>query len=169
MRRFPFQNHVLSYYFAPLHIVDALDLCSKTGGRLLTIDRVQTQRAVTRHIFRIIRSLGSNYSRNHPITKGFWVGGIDNFEEGVWRWVNGSRIPTRSTMPGYQNWYRRNGFYEPDDGYYGFNDFEHDCLYVSGASSEIYSRRGALGAWFDGNCWTYKYAICENNVEDFGR
>ena len=69
----------------------------------------------------------------HPV--GFWIGGSDRRQEGVWRWeTSGSRLS-------YTNW----GPGEPDN-YAGI----HDCLYISS------------GSWWDFPCYyNYRY-ICES-------
>ncbi|XP_029365909.1 CD209 antigen-like protein E isoform X1 [Echeneis naucrates] len=70
---------------------------------------------------------------------GIWIGLTDQEEEGVWKWIDG----TRAT----KLYWRQN---QPDNGYKG----NEDCVEISKISSNINS-------WNDLQCTTSLYYMCE--------
>ena len=124
---------------------------------LLVIDRPEIQTAVVDHIYAI--GFLPQVAWSSILAPGYWLGGTDTEEEGVWRWSNTNRsvIPTRSNQSGFERWYRQAGLNEPSNDY-GYED----CLYVNVLNSGTYPN--LVGTWFSYDCSAVKYYICQANA-----
>ncbi|CAL1612102.1 unnamed protein product [Knipowitschia caucasica] len=71
-----------------------------------------------------------------------WIGLSDLQEEGVWRWVDGTKLTTSFWMSG-----------EPNDTGTG-----EDCVEIN--------YKGQLGRWNDENCGVAHQFICERRLDD---
>ena len=166
VRRIPYQNQVFTYIFDRIYFIDALEVCSKIRGKLLFIDSAEIQQAVVSHMRDVIGPLPYDSQWDNPEDVGFWVGGFD-LVEGVWRFINGTRLPTGQGTRGYQNWHSE---FEGNIEVFGLGakaDFR--CMYIRALYNDGNRVIDHNGRWFDGNCWTQKHAICQSDVQGYGK
>ncbi|XP_078487952.1 uncharacterized protein LOC100179634 isoform X3 [Ciona intestinalis] len=148
------------FYLRRLNFAGALQTCIGNGGSLATIDTAEKQQAVLDHLLNGIGVLSNNGVWVNIWAPGYWIGGSDLVNEGVWVWQeDASNIP-RPGNPGYQNWFTEYTLYQQP-----FSALpSHDCMYMS-ARSQIGNFR-TLGKWFDSICTVTKYFVCMNDVQD---
>ncbi|XP_039993330.1 uncharacterized protein LOC120795454 [Xiphias gladius] len=111
--------------------LEARNFCKKQGGDLAIIDSTEKHLAVSELI--------NNYrDATKPITQsGFWIGLRDIEEEGMWKWLDGTKL-----IEGYWN----DG--EPN------NQYGEDC-------AATYPRDNPFKAWNDAPCNYELKWICE--------
>ncbi|CAG5127299.1 unnamed protein product, partial [Candidula unifasciata] len=105
--------------------LDGMLLCRVYGGHLVEI---QTKKENT-YLIREFRKRGYDI---------VWLGGSDQFSEGVWYWV-----ASRSEVGPFTNWNKP----QPDN----HNQSEH-CMEAA---------RNRLYRWNDNTCVTKQYIVCE--------
>ena len=134
----------------------------------MLIDSAEVQQAVVSHMRDVIGPLPHNSEWDDPEDVGFWVGGSD-LEEGVWRFINGTKLPVDDTTRGFQKWHED---FEGNIPPYGVGDkAEFSCMYISAVYNdrEAYRIMDLNGTWFDTSCWYYKHAICQSDTQRYGK
>lgn len=111
-----FQGH---YYYACADVMtwtEAKEACQRRGGHLATITSEAEQEAIL------------EYLQGFSGRSGYWLGGTDAAEEGVWRWITGE-------VWDYTNWDK-----EQPDNYYSLDNIspngQHDEDYLGMAIDE---------------------------------
>jgi len=161
VRSFTYQQQRFTYHLEKVSFGNAVRRCIDTDSGLLIINSAQIQSIVNRHLRDEIGVLPPETWEN-AIAPGYWVGGFDISEEGNWQWIDGSSIPNRSDSSGFENWYDREGYSEPNG-----RTPQEDCMYISGRVDEG-NLPNSLGAWFDDVCYARKYFICQSSVQPQG-
>ena len=141
--------------------MEALRTCARAQSSLLIINSSLLQNEVIRNLREDIGILPPE-NWESSLAPGYWIGGSDLEEEGKWRWRDGSSVPSRSDLDGYQNWYAFGEYDEP-----GATTPETDCLYISGLVNVVDLPR-TLGSWFDSDCSAQKYFICQRSTSSPG-
>ncbi|KAK5851269.1 hypothetical protein PBY51_002074 [Eleginops maclovinus] len=115
--------------------------CQTQGGDLLIINSEPEQNFV----FESSQAL-------EPSSGRLWMGLTDTEEEGVWRWVDGSRVTSDE-----QYWLSREGLQTEPDDWKKDDPLGEDCGHMDISEDKLQS-------WMDGSCKTPYRWICEKNV-----
>ena len=162
MRTFIYGEQKFSYHLQKAPYFEALQRCWQYQANLLVINSPDIQEAVMQHLTDGIGILPPDRWES-PVAPGYWIGGSDVIKEGMWQWLDKSKIPTEEKTSGFENWYKLAGYDEPNAG-----SLTEDCLYISSQVNDQ-DLPDALGAWFDGDCSTWKYYICQGSALPEGK
>lgn len=122
----------MSFHIQLVDYNDAIIQCSNENAKLVSITSQEKQLAILNHLTAIQPISNTNY--------GFWTSGYRPRLSKRWFWSN-------SIAFHYTNWAPK----QPN----GVKLFSY-CLYIESSQS-----RRMLGRWRDGECYLFKYFICE--------
>lgn len=90
------------------------------------------------HLVKIETKAENDYLTDLHLDHESWIGANDIGTEGLFRWLDGSKI-------GFSNWKRG----EPN------NNGNEDCVHLGNYGH---------GLWNDDQCWNHKYFFCEREM-----